>query len=232
MGETARVRGQQLAQESLARGDATGWFETLYGSAHGDAHAVQWADMEVNPNLVVWLEHAGLRGEGKRALVIGCGLGDDAEELARVGFAVVAFDISPTAIAWCHERFPDSPVRYIAVDLFTSPPAWHGTFDFVLEVYTLQVLPPDLRPPAIARIAGYVAPGGRLLVICWGRDGGDDPGRMPWPLTHPEVNLFRTHGLCETRFEDYIDHAGSPQRRFRVEYGKVTTADRSSLTDK
>ena len=102
-------------------------------------------------------------------------MGDDAEELAHVGFAVVAFDISPTAIAWCHERFPDSPVRYVAADLFTSPPAWHSTFDFGLEVYTFQVLPPELRPRAIERIAGYVAPGGRLLIMCRVRDGG-----RPW----------------------------------------------------
>ena len=98
-GETARERGQRLARESLASGDVTGWFEILYAGAQGDAQAVQWTDMEVNPHLAAWLERAGLGGGGKRALVIGCGLGDDAEELARAGFAVVAFDVSPTAIA-------------------------------------------------------------------------------------------------------------------------------------
>ncbi|HWE64187.1 MAG TPA: class I SAM-dependent methyltransferase [Chloroflexota bacterium] len=225
MEETARARGQRLARESLAQGDPTGWFETLYASAHGDAHAIQWADMAANPNLVAWLEGARLRGDGKRALVIGCGLGDDAEELARAGFAVVAFDISPTAIAWCHERFPDSPVRYVVADLFASPCDWQGMFDLVLEAYTLQVLPADSRPPAIEHIASYVAPGGRLLVICRGRDVGDDPGRMPWPLTRGELELFRAHGLRELRFEDYIEHEASPTRRFRVEYQKVSSGE-------
>ncbi|MCC5670705.1 class I SAM-dependent methyltransferase [Nostoc sp. CHAB 5784] len=41
---------------------------------------------------------------GQKALVIGCGLGDDAEAIASLGFEVTAFDISPTAIAWCQER--------------------------------------------------------------------------------------------------------------------------------
>lgn len=39
-----------------------------------------------------------------RAVVIGCGLGDDAEYLASMGYEVTAFDISPTAIAMCHTR--------------------------------------------------------------------------------------------------------------------------------
>ena len=228
MGETARVRGQRLARESLASGDVTGWFEILYAGAQGDAQAVQWTDMEVNPHLAAWLERAGLGGGGKRALVIGCGLGDDAEELARAGFAVVAFDVSPTAIAWCRARFPGSPVRYAVADLFASPTDWQSAFDIVLEVYTLQVLLPDLRPPAIARIAGYVAPGGCLLVICRGRDGGDDPGHMPWPLTREELGLFRDHGVREMRFEDCIEGDGSSTRRFRVKHGKVPVPDGSS----
>ena len=59
MGETARERGQRLARESLASGDVTGWFEILYAGAQGDAQAVQWTDMEVNPHLAAWLERAG-----------------------------------------------------------------------------------------------------------------------------------------------------------------------------
>ena len=48
---------------------------------------------------------------GKKALKIGCGLGDDAEYLTETGMEVTAFDISETAIRWCHERFPDSRVE-------------------------------------------------------------------------------------------------------------------------
>lgn len=222
MNEEARERGRRLARESLARGDATGWFETLYATAHGDPHAIQWADMTANPNLVAWMKRTGLRGDGKRALVVGCGLGDDAEALARAGFDVVAFDVSPTAIEWCRGRFPGSPVRYVAADLFASPEEWQGAFDFVLESYTLQVLPPELRLRAVERIAGYAAPGGTVLVICRGRDPGDDAGRMPWPLTRAEVDTFRRYGLQDVRFEDYIEHEEAPTRRFRAEYRKAT----------
>lgn len=100
-----RQRAQQLASEFLARADATGWFEALYAEAGNNCAAVPWADLAPNPNLVDWSRNQNLAGGGKTALVIGCGYGDDAEFLAKLGFHVVAFDISPTAITQCKQLF-------------------------------------------------------------------------------------------------------------------------------
>ena len=60
---------------------------------------------------------------------------------------------------------------------FAPPPAWSEGFDLVLEAYTLQVLPADLRPVAARQIADMVAPGGTLLVIARGRGEGEDRER-------------------------------------------------------
>lgn len=95
----SRHRVQQLASEFLARADVQGWFEALYMEAGNDYAVVPWADLAPNPNLVDWSIAQGLKGAGKTALVVGCGYGDDAEFLAELGFEVVAFDVSPTAIA-------------------------------------------------------------------------------------------------------------------------------------
>src|SRR5687767_11870691 len=96
-----RKLARQLAGEAIAARDPTGWFERLYSLAAGDPTVIPWADLAMNPNLLPWLERHAPSGAGRRALKVGCGLGDDAEELARRGFAVVAFDISETAISWC-----------------------------------------------------------------------------------------------------------------------------------
>lgn len=136
--------------------------------------------MSVNPNLEAWLEREQPDGTGQRALVIGCGLGDDAETLASFGFLVSAFDISETCIEWFRRRFPHSPVEYSTADLFMLPSSWQRAFDFVLESYTLQVLD-ELRPNAIQQIFECVASDGTLLVISRGRNEGDEPGKMPWP---------------------------------------------------
>ena len=96
-----REEVRKLAGESIARGDATGWFEELYQRAGGSWGSIPWADLVANPYLVEWLDAARVSGTGKSCLVVGCGLGDDAELLATCGFDVVAYDISATAIAAC-----------------------------------------------------------------------------------------------------------------------------------
>jgi SAM-dependent methyltransferase len=213
-----RAAARRLARESLAKGDAIGWFDTLYDAAQGDESLVPWADMRVNPNLASWLSRRPLGGQGKRALVIGCGLGDDAEELAGLGFEVTAFDVSARAIEWCRRRFPDSRVDYRVVDLLNPPAAWRKSVDFVLEIYTLQVLPSELRPAAAAHMAGFVAPGGTLLVVARGREVSEDRGAMPWPLVKGEFEIFTQHGLAAVAFDDYFDSEDPPVRRFRAEY--------------
>ncbi len=198
--------------------DSLTGFESAYVRASGDATSLSWADLVPNPNMIRWLETNRVEGANQRALVIGCGLGDDAEELARRGFATTAFDISPTAIQWCRRRFPDSGVRYAAADLFHIPGEWKASFDFVLESYTLQVLPAEIRRQAIPIIAGFVASGGTLLLIARSRDDDDPPGKSPWPLTREELSLFVASGLAEISFQDYMDDESPPVRRFMVMY--------------
>ncbi|MCA9038221.1 MAG: class I SAM-dependent methyltransferase [Planctomycetales bacterium] len=213
-----RKKARQLDNEAVADGRPLDWFEELYSQVAGDESGIPWADMRLNPNLATWLEDRRGSVTRQSALVVGCGLGDDAEELASLGWDVTAFDISPTCIDWCHRRFPDSSVNYLAADLFDAPPEWQRTFDFVFESYTLQVLPPDLRSSAIQLIANFVSSGGRLLVISRGRDATDDPGQMPWPLLREELDGFRNCGLNVVRFENYIENEEPPVRRFRVDY--------------
>ncbi len=214
--ERATARG--IAQRHLATGDALGWFEDLYTHAAGDATIIPWADLVPNPHVISWLDLHQVASAGHKALKIGCGLGDDAEELARRGFRTTAFDISASAIVWCRRRFPQSPVTYVVADLFRAPIAWRGAFDFVLESYTLQVLPSSLRRAAINHIADFVAPHGTLLVVSRGREPDDPHGDMPWPLTKEELTDFLRLGLKEVSFEDYPDDEDPPVRRFRVAY--------------
>jgi SAM-dependent methyltransferase len=216
-----RSTGRAVAREYLAAGDPLGWFDALYARADGDPAIISWADLAPNPNIVGWLDCRQASAPSSRALIVGCGLGDDAEELASRGWSTTAFDISTTAVRWCRRRFPASPVSYVVADLFDAPGEWRGAFDLVVESYTLQVLPPDLRPEAIRRIADFVAPGGRLLVIARGREPTDPEGMMPWPLTRPDLDQFGTLGLTGLSFEDYLDTEEPPVRRFRAVYCRL-----------
>ena len=187
-------RARQLAAASVAGGDQAGWFEQLYAEGEAGAAVVPWVLGEPNESLVEWaagLDGDGrLDGSGKRALVVGCGTGDDAEFLAGLGFAVTGFDIAPTAIAAARRLHPGSAVRYQVADLLDLPPEWSAAFDLVAEVYTVQPLFGAARARALAALHGPVAPGGTLLVIAWATDEDSperDPAMMPWPLTRAEL---------------------------------------------
>ena len=171
-------------------GTATGWFETLYAEAAAGRAAVPWDVPEASSHLRAF---ALPPGEGRRALVVGCGPGRDAEHVAAAGYDVTAFDISPTAISLAVSRHPGTPVRYVVADLLDAPPAWRQSFDLVVESNNVQALPAGLRPAAIAAVASFVAPGGTLLVLAAaavGRAGGP-----PWPLTRDEIDAFGADGL-------------------------------------
>lgn len=210
----AYTRTVQLATEAIENGDPLGWFETLYATANGDPTAVPWARLTPNALLLAWLDRGLIRG--KKALVVGCGLGDDAEELAKRGLDVTGFDISESAIAWCNQRFPNSSVTYEVADLFALPEAWKGAFDFVIESFTIQSMLPELRTKAIPKIAELVAESGQLLVICLGREPEQALTTIPFPLTKAELAGFEHAGLSLVEFEDLAEP--ETVRRFRVLY--------------
>jgi len=197
------AQAARLASESLAADDPTGWFERLYVAAEAGEAVVPWDREEPNRLLVQWAESGALDGRGRRALVVGAGLGADAEYVAARGFETVAFDVADTAVRIARRRFPDSTVEYRTADLLSPPDAWRRAFDLVVESITVQALPPELHRDAIARVADMVAPGGTLLVISGGRDARDGPvDGPPWPLTRAEIDAFASGGLRAVRVEE------------------------------
>jgi SAM-dependent methyltransferase len=210
---------RRLAAASLADEEPTGWFERLYVAADEGEAIVPWDRGAPHPLFVEWAAARRLEGHGRRALVVGAGFGEDAEYLARLGFATVAFDISATAVRAARERFPASTVEYVTADLLAAPAEWRAAFDLVVEIFTVQALPDALRTRATEAVAGLVAPGGTLIVITAARDEDDGPMQgPPWPLTRREVEAFGSTGLRAVRIED-LGHAGDPAaRRWRAEF--------------
>ncbi|MEM7347500.1 MAG: class I SAM-dependent methyltransferase [Chloroflexota bacterium] len=190
-----------FVEEFLNNNNPTGWFEVLYAKANGNPENVPWQNNQAHPVFLSWLDKNPLVGDGKRALVIGCGLGNDAELLAELGFEVTAFDISPTAIEWCQQRFPNSSVDYQVSDLFNPPQMWLAHFDFVLEIYTIQALPPDIQQKAAEAVTRYLAPKGHLFVVAILREETDPLSGPPWPLTKTSFDQFQQLGLHPVSFE-------------------------------
>jgi len=215
-----REHTRALAEEFLKKGDATGWFDALYKEAEGDNERIPWADLEPNRFFREWAEKVELRGDNRTALVVGCGLGDDARYLHDLGFKVTAFDISPTAIEWARRLHHETDINFIVADLFDTPKEWFQAFDFVLEIYTIQPLPMEMRTQVIDAIANFVKFQGQLIVVTRGREDDEIPLELPWALSRKDLSRFEENGFRQIGFEEMPGDEEPPIPRFVIEYVK------------
>lgn len=198
----------------------TGWFDSIYTDAEGDYRAVFWADLEPNPYLLEWLNNSIFNHIACRAIVIGCGVGDDAEALSEEGYEVTAFDISPEAIQLCKNRYPNTKVNYLVADLFDYPSHWAESFDLVYECNTIQVLPGKYRIKARDSMVSLLAPRGYILVSCRSRLKGEQEDDLPLPLDKEEIDGFIRCGLSEESFVAYNDNQEPSVPHFFASYHK------------
>lgn len=216
----AQARTKEIQNEFAMRGDALGWFDALYAEANGDNEKIPWADLEPNRFLRRWAEKTNLRGDGRNALVVGCGLGDDARFLHDLGFNVTAFDVSRTAIEWARRLHAETAIKFLVADLFDAPNEWFQAFEFVLEVYTIQPLPLEMRSQVINAIANFVKFKGHLVVVTRGRENDETPLEMPWALSRRDLSQFEINNLKEIYFEEMLGDEDEPIKRFVIEYEK------------
>jgi SAM-dependent methyltransferase len=214
----ARERTKEIAAAFLEKGDATGWFDALYREAEGNNEKIPWADLEPNRFFRTWAEKVGSKGVNRSALVVGCGLGDDARYLHDLGFRVTAFDISPTAIEWARRLHRETDINFVVADLFDAPKQWYQAFEFVLEVYTIQPLPMEMRKRVIDAIANFVALRGKLVVVTRGREDDEIPAELPWALSRKDLSRFDENGFRQISFEEMPGDEEPPIPRFVVEY--------------
>ncbi len=232
MPELPEERVRRLAAESLTAHDPIGWFERLYaeagragGSEPGGEPAIPWDREAPHSLLADWVRQRQPSGSGRRALVVGCGFGRDAEFVAGLGYDTVAFDVSATAVAEARRRHSGSPVGYVTADLLDLPADWVGAYDLVVESMNVQALPDPPRADAIARIGPLVAPGGTLLVIAVAGEGGAGSVQgPPWPLSRAEIDAFATGELRPVRIERLRNDDADPGR-WRAEFLSTSVSE-------
>ena len=214
-----RERTKEIQAKFAKRGDATGWFDALYAEAEGDNERIPWADLLPNRFFVEFAEKTNLQGDNRKALVVGCGLGDDARFLHDLGFNVTAFDISPTAIDWARKLHSETDIKFVVADLFSPPKDWYQAFEFVLEIYTIQPLPLEIRPQVVDAIANFIKfPDGKLVIVTRGREDDEIPLELPWALSRKDLSRFETNNLKQVYFEEMLDDEQPPVKRFVIEY--------------
>lgn len=178
--DEARERMLAIYSKSNDSEQPLSWFEELYQESERDRGLIPWDWKEPHPFLVDWIEP--LQDHG-RALVVGCGLGEDAAFLSRKGWRVTAFDISESAVDWASNLHNELQVEWVVADLLNLPNSWEGKFDLVLEVHILQAIPEEIRKKASRKLAPLVASEGHLVCIGRLEEPEEEYSGPPWPLS-------------------------------------------------
>ena len=165
----------RLAAESISQGDATGWFDQVYRAAGDDPSRIPWADEKPNRWLVEWLDREHPETKGSTAVVVGCGLGDDAEELAapRVRGHGLRHLRDRDRVGAPH----GSPIRRSNTGTPTcsrSRACSRARSTSCSRPTRFSRLPVAVRGNAIAAVASLAAPGGSVLIVSRGRED-DEP---------------------------------------------------------
>lgn len=163
---------------------------------------VPWGGEAAHPYVRDWLDDPIVTPPGRRAAVVGCGLGGDALAVHAAGYEVTAFDVAPTAVAWTRRRAP-SQVRVEEADLLDLPGHLVGGFDLVVEVRTVQSLPGVVRDAAMQRVATLAGPSGVVLVVTLlaTSSAGAEVEGPPWPQAPAELAAYVAGGLRRVALE-------------------------------
>lgn len=215
-----------LVTEQLEAGRPTGWFEPVYAAARGRVERIPWASDGPHPFLVDWLEAPVATPPGPRAAVVGCGLGDDAAELARRGWTVTAFDVAPSAVRSARRRHRGVAVDWREGDVLAPQEALLGAFDLVVEVHTVTSLPGVVRDRAMERIGRLAAEGGVVLVVTLLATDAEVARSWtgpPWAQAPSELATYRASGLQRLAL-DHPAPAGDPAIEARVTWQRPTGA--------
>lgn len=168
-----------------------------------------WSGPRPTETRLAYIERlAALLPPGARLLELGCGAGVPATQLLlSYGLAVTGVDISAAQIALAKEHVPTATlIQADMSDKSNEKLAFApGSFDAVVAFYALFHLPRAEQGEMVARMKGWIKPGGWLLFNL--NTGEGDVFRPDWmgvPMFSSSLGVEGNRQMMEEHGEDLI----------------------------
>lgn len=148
-------------------------------------------------------------------LDIGCGPGTQAVALAKLGFSVVASDISESAVASARQLAETEhvPVEFYVDDVLDSQ--LRSSFDLILDRGIFHCFSSAASQQAyLVTIRRLLKPGGILLLKCFHKNETGETG-PPGRYDEADIRRFFTNGfeLVETRASQFVSSCMDEPRK-------------------
>ena len=138
-------------------------YEARYSQVH--AQGLQWSSDAPTPIVEEIIRQYGK--EQGRMLEIGCGEGRDAAHLLARGYDLLATDVSPEAVRYCREKYPQFAQRFCVLDALKD--TLDKRYDVIYAVAVLHMLTEDTDRAALYRfIKAHLKADGVALVLSMG----------------------------------------------------------------
>ena len=203
-------RARRARERGRAPRDASEWDELFRTSQD---HELAWHREALDDDLAALLEREAAPGRG--LLDIGTGLGVAAVAAARLGYRVVATDISATALTRARERAgAASSIVWMCDDIART--RLQGHFEVLLDRGCFHLLAPEQIDGYAHAVAGLAAPGGVLLLKTHALGEADSRGTTPYDALRIE-RLFGTWFSLESDVASSLPGPGvTPHARLFV----------------
>ncbi len=147
-----------------------------------------------------------------RVLDAGCGTGENALYLARIGFEVWGIDASPTAIKKAKEKAKKRgiTVNFLVFDALKLQ-LLKAKFDTIMDCGLFHVFSDKERPIYATSLSSALNPGGKYFMLCFSEH---EPGSCgPRRVTQAEIRAafrkgWKINYIREAEFETTFDAEG------------------------
>lgn len=206
----ALARRRRASQRTSAPRDADEWDQLF--RTHDD-HQLAWHTEALDDDLAALLEREA--APGRALLDIGTGLGVAAIAAEKLGYRVVATDVSSNALTRARERAgPSSAIVWLCDDITRT--RLRGQFDVLIDRGCLHLLAPEQLDGYARSVAALASPGGALLLKTHAPSEGHSRGTTPYDAARIERLLGTWFSLESELASTLPGPTAAPQARVFV----------------